>query len=77
MFVQDSTAWSGCSNSAEPSATNAPSTVAAIPVRYAAVDVLDPTRLTRLATRRRDDSLAVFGRMVDQSTGVSPLAVTR
>ena len=28
----------------------APSTVAAIPVRYAAVDVLDPTRLTRLAT---------------------------
>jgi hypothetical protein len=50
MSVQDSTAWSGCSNSAEPSATNAPSTVAAIPVRYAAVDVLDPTRLTRLAT---------------------------
>jgi hypothetical protein len=48
-----------------------------ITVRYAAVDVLDPARLTRLATLRRDASLVVLGRMVGQSTGVSPLAVTR
>ena len=48
-----------------------------ITVRNAAVDVLDPARLTRLATRRRDDPLVVLGRMVGQSTGVSPLAVIR
>ena len=42
----------------------------------AAVDVPDPARLTCLAPWRRDDPLVGLGRMVGQSTSVSPLAVT-
>jgi hypothetical protein len=49
------------------------------PCLVATSDDLLPRRRAKLITGRSalDDSLVVLGRMVGQSTGVSPLAVTR